>query len=107
MTTNDDEVLLDSELSPDQFADDELAGHDLEPIADEDMRGSRLLLIRRAIESLEVAGSPAGAVQIACTFQPASGCRFTTARISMRFTTPPGLRILDVAPRVTRENEAV
>jgi len=107
MTTSDEDVLLQAPLTPDAFADGELEGSGLERIADEDLRGSRLLLLRRAVEHLELPGSSGGALQIACTFHPAPGCRFTWARISMHFTTPSGLQILDVAPRETREREAV
>ena len=49
MTMNGEETLLiDSPLVPDPDADEEMGSTDVEAIADEDLKGSRLLLVRRA-----------------------------------------------------------
>lgn len=100
-------LLIDEPLTPDPDADEELGPGDLEAIADEDLKGSRLLLVRRAVEAVELDGAPGGAVQFACTFQPARDARFTWARLLLRLDTPPGVRVIDLAPRVVRENEPV
>ncbi|HET7436905.1 MAG TPA: hypothetical protein VFN10_19510 [Thermoanaerobaculia bacterium] len=91
--------MIDTVLTPDPDADQEL-GADVEALTDNDVRGSRLLLVRRGVESIEIDGKPAGLVQLACTFQPADGARFASAQFRLRFKTPEGLRIIDLAPRV-------
>ncbi len=92
-------LLLDAPFVPDPDADQELGPADLEAIADEDLKGSRLLLVRRAIEPMDLEGTPAGVVQLACTFQPAEGTRFTSAQFRLRLESPAGIRIIDLAPR--------
>lgn len=100
MTTNEEETLLiDAPLVPDPDADEELGSTDVEAIADEDLRGSRLLLVRRASEPIDLEGTPGGLVQLACTFQPGQGTRFTSAQFRLRLVTPDGIRIVDLAPR--------
>jgi hypothetical protein len=91
--------LIDEPLVPDPDAEAELAPGDAEAIADEDLRGSRLLLVGRAAEAIELDGSTGGAIELACTFQPADGTRFAWARLLLRLTAPDGVKILDVAPR--------
>jgi hypothetical protein len=84
---------------PDPDADGELGVADVAAIADEDLKGSRLLLVRRAIAPIDLDGTSGGVIQLACTFQPAEGLRFTSAQFRLRFMTPPGIRIIDLAPR--------
>lgn len=96
---NADELLIDSALIPDSDADQEL-GADVEALSDADLQGSRLLVVRRGVEPIDVDGTPAGLVQLACSFQPADGARFASAQFRLRFRTPDGVRILDLAPRV-------
>lgn len=92
-------ALIDAPLVPDPDADEELGPTDVEAIADEDLRGSRLLLVRRAIEPIDLEGTAGGVVQLVCTFQPAVGTRFTSAQFRLRLVTPDGLKIIDLAPR--------
>src|ERR1043165_6657866 len=94
-----DASLIDSPLIPDPDADQEL-GTEAEALSDDDLRGSRLLLDRRRVEPIEIEGTAAGLVQLACTFQPADGARFVSAQFLLRFKTPAGLRIVDLAPHV-------
>jgi hypothetical protein len=98
MSQNED-LLIDEPLVPDPDADEELGSTDIEAVADEDLKGSRLLLVRRAIEPIDLEGISGGIVQLACTFQPAAGARFTFAQFLLRFATPAGVRIIDLAPR--------
>ncbi|HEX8141477.1 MAG TPA: hypothetical protein VF553_02710 [Pyrinomonadaceae bacterium] len=105
---NEDEMLLiDEPLAPDPDADEEMGPGDVEAIADEDLKGSRLLLVRRAAEAVDLDGTPGGAVEFACTFQPGRDARFTWARLLLRLNTPAGIHIVDLAPRVVREDEPV
>ena len=97
--SNEEVLLVDAPLAPDPDADEELGPRDAAAIADEDVRGSRLLLVRRAAESIEVDGAVGGAVQIACTFQPTHGSRFVWARLLLRLQSPEGIYIVDLAPR--------
>lgn len=92
-------LLIDVPLVPDPDADEELGPTDIETIADEDLKGSRLLLTRRAIEPIDLEGAPGGVVQLVCTFQPSQGTRFTSAQFRLRLVTPDGIRIIDLAPR--------
>ncbi|MET0429272.1 MAG: hypothetical protein ABW026_12335, partial [Microvirga sp.] len=90
---------IDEPLLPDPDADEEMGAADVEAVADADLQGSRLLLVRRAVEPIDLEGIPGGVVQLACTFQPAAGTRFTFAQFVLRLSSPPGLRITDLAPR--------
>ena len=90
---------MDEPLVPDPDAGAELGPGDTIAIADEDLRGSRLLLVGRATEAIQLDGSTGGAIELACTFQPANGTRFEWARLLLRLTSPAGVTILDLAPR--------
>lgn len=96
--TEEDTVLIDTPLIPDPDADEEM-GALSEAIADEDLQGSRLLLVRRAIEAIELEGTQGGIVQLVCTFQPGDGARFTSAQFRLRLSAPEGIRAIDLAPR--------
>lgn len=96
---SDDAVLIEAPFVPDPDADEELGPTDVEAIADQDLQGSRLLLVRRAIEPIDLGGTLGGVVQIACTFQPAQGTRFTSAQFRLRLVSPEGTKIIDLAPR--------
>jgi hypothetical protein len=99
------EVLVDAPLVPDPDSDTELG--DPQTLSDEDLAGSRLLVVLREAAGRELPGGTYGVVQIACTFQPAEGARFAWARIALRLESPPGVRVLDLAPREVREGEPV
>lgn len=92
-------LLIDAPLVADADADQEMGSTDVEAITDQDLKGSRLLLVRRAIEPIDLEGTSGGVVQFACAFQPAPGARFTFAQLRLRLVTPAGLRIIDLAPR--------
>lgn len=100
-------VMVDVPLIPDPDAEEELGPGDLQSIADEDVRGSRLLVVRRAIEMIDLDGSLGGAVQFTCTFQPAYGTRFTWASLVLQLQTPEGVYIIDLSPRKVREDVPV
>jgi hypothetical protein len=92
-------MLADVPLVADPNANEEMGATDIEAIADEDLKGSRLLLVRRVIEPIDLEGTPGGIVQLVCTFQPAEGARFNSAQFRLRLATPIGLRVIDLAPR--------
>lgn len=111
-----DELLLDAPLLPAaeparvtyRGEDPQTCrGDDPETLSDADLQGSRLLLVRRSVEAIDLDGKPGGVVQIACVFQPAEGARFSWARVALQLTDPVGVRVLDLAPREVRENEPV
>lgn len=94
----EDTLLIDAPFIPDPDAEEELGPTDIAAIADEDLQGSRLLIVRRAIEPIDLEGTAGGIVQIVCTFQPAQGTRFTSAQFRLRLVTPEGIKIIDLAP---------
>lgn len=104
---SDEEILVDTPLVPDADADEEMGPGDTETIADEELRGSRFLLVRRAVEAIDIDGAPGGAVKFACTFHSSPGTRFVEARLALRLNEPPGVNVYDLAPREVRENEPV
>lgn len=104
---DDHEILIDAPLVPDADADEEMGSSNTETITDEDLRGSRFLLVRRAVEAIDIDGTPGGAIKFACTFHAVSGTRFVEARLALRLSEPPGVNIHDLAPREVRENEPV
>jgi hypothetical protein len=104
---SDEEILVDTPLIPDADADEEMGPGDSETIADEELRGSRFLLVRRAIEAIDIDGAPGGAIKFACTFHSSPGTRFVEARLALRLNDPPGVNVYDLAPREVRENEPV
>ncbi|HKR11384.1 MAG TPA: hypothetical protein VJT15_04965 [Pyrinomonadaceae bacterium] len=93
-------LLADVPLVADPDASKEMGAADVEAIADEDIKGSRLLLVRRVVEPIDLDGTAGGVVQLVCTFQPAEGTRFSSAQFRLRLATPAGLRVVDLAPRV-------
>lgn len=102
------EVLVDAPLVADPDPRNvSYRGEAPETLSDADLRGSRLLLVRRAVEGLELDGRRGGVVQIACVFHPSEGTRFSWARVELRLTEPVGVRVVDVAPREVREGEPV
>lgn len=92
-------LLADVPLVADPEANEELGAADIKAIADEDLKGSRLLLVRRVVEPIDLEGTPGGVVQLVCTFQPAEGARFSSAQFRLRLLSPAGLRVVDLAPR--------
>lgn len=100
--------LLELSLVPDPDADEEMGPGDAsETIMDEEVEGCRLLLVLRGAEPIQLEGGPGGAVEIACTFQPAEGMRFSWARLVLRLKEPAGVRVVDLGPRDVREAEPV
>jgi hypothetical protein len=104
--SQDETLLIDAPLVADPDAARELGAPDIATIADDDLKGSRFLLVRRGIRSIDVGGTPGGAVEFVATFQPADGTRFVSALLGMRLVTPQGIQIVDLAPTV-KFDEAV
>lgn len=90
-------VLLDAELEPDPEGDNELSGTDAVAIADEHLRGSRVLVVQRSATVAH--GGEGGSVELGCTFHPAVGARFSQAHVALRLSSPPDLRIVELQPR--------
>ena len=100
-------LLADVPLVGDPNATEELGATDIEAIADEDLKGSRLLLVTSVVQPIDLEGTPGGIVQLVSTFQPAEGARFSSAQFRLRLVTPAGLRIIDLAPRVVDDAHPV
>jgi hypothetical protein len=103
----EDTVLIDAPLISDPDAEEELSPTDIAAIADEDLTGSRLLLVRRAIEPIDLEGTAGGIIQIVSTLQPAQGARFVSAQVRLRLTTPAEIKIIDLAPRFIEDAHPV
>ena len=63
-----------------------MATADVEALADEDLKGSRLLLVRRAVEAIDLDGTAGGVIQFACTFQSAERGWFVSAQFRLRLS---------------------
>jgi hypothetical protein len=105
--SEDDRLLIDVPLVADPDADEELGPTDAKPIADEDLRGSRLLIVRKAVKAIELDGQMGGMVELSCTFQPSYGARFTWARLMLILNSPEGIQITDLAPRTIQDSQPV
>lgn len=88
-------------------AEKKLEPTDLEDSADADLQGSRLLLVRRAIEPIDLEGTAGGVVQFSCTFQPAPGTRFTSAQFNLWLKSPDGIKIIDLTPKKLDDSNPV
>ena len=100
------EILVDATLVGDPDAEEEL-GDGSGAIADEDLGGSRLLLAKRAVTPITIAGEAGGLVELSCTFQPAYETRFIWARLTILLQTPEGIQIVDLAPREIEDERPV
>jgi hypothetical protein len=105
--SENEEVLLDAPLAPDPYADEEMAAGGGEAVADEELKGSRLLIVRRAAEAIDFEGIAGGAIELACTFQALPGMRFTSATLTLRLATPKGTHFIDVQPRRVEDKQPV
>ena len=105
--SDDEWVLIDAPLTPDPDAAEELGAADVEALADEDLKGSRLLLVRRAVEAIDLDGTAGGVIQFACTFQPAKGARFVSAQFRLRLVKPEDVHLIDLAPRTLDDPKPV
>ncbi len=98
------EILIDAPLIPDPDETQELGSRPLTAIADEELTGCRLLLVLKAVESIDADGVAGGALKLACTFHPAPGSRFTSARLNLKLQTPPGAQFLSIAPKAVLDS---
>jgi hypothetical protein len=101
------EETLDIAFIADPDADEELSTGGPEAIADEDIKGSRLLLTKRMVSPIDYNGVQGGVLQLACTFQPAGSSRFAAAQVKLRLKTPAETKIVDLAPRSIDDAEPV
>jgi len=101
---NDGEILLDAELVGDPDAIRELgAAPPLELLTDEDITGSRILIVKRD-RGLQKPRDGGGAmVELDCAFQPAEGTRFVSGRVTVQIVQPQGVMFIDIAPTEIKE----
>lgn len=105
--SEDTQLLIDAPLLADADADEELGPGDATPIADEDLRGSRLLLAKKSVTPIQIDGQSGGLIKLSCTFQPAYNTRFTWARLRILLQTPEDIHIVDLAPQEIQDSQPV
>jgi hypothetical protein len=113
----DDELLFEGHLVPDADALREMSVANTDVLIDPpNLSGARILIVKR-LESVSIAdgsgsgsgsgggsGSGDGAfVRLVCSFLPAPGTRFVSARVSMKLIQPQGAMFLDIAPREIKQ----
>jgi hypothetical protein len=103
--TGSEEILFEGVLVPDPNADEEMS--DIEQLADEEIRGSRILIVKRAIQAVDFDGTAGGIIQLSCEFHPSHGTRFTWARVAITLTTPEGINFISVQPDLVQEKMPV
>ncbi|MEM9721854.1 MAG: hypothetical protein AAGA10_21485 [Bacteroidota bacterium] len=95
-------------LIPDPDASDEMGFESsTRTIADEDLRGSRLLIHNSNSEPTEIKGQKGGLVEITCNFHPAHRSRFSWIQLSLELIDPSDAQIIDLAPEEIKEAEPV
>jgi hypothetical protein len=101
---SDDEVLLDAELIGDPDSARELGpAKTAELLADEDIKGSRILIVRRNPGPRQDQVGGGALVEINCAFQSEEGMRFVSGRVTIQLVHPHGAVFLDVAPTEIRD----
>jgi hypothetical protein len=101
------ETLIDLPLVPDPDPDDELGASEVCSISDAELRDCRLLVTRRAAQTIDAAGTRYGLLKLGCSFQPTHGTRFVWARVVLSIAAPEGTRIVDVAPAAQLDERPV
>jgi len=103
-------TLIDSALYPDVLADQEMGmpgalpgwdGNLPEGITNQEIHDCRMQLVLREAMPLPLGESTGGTIELGCTFQPAAGLRFISARLTITLDQPEGVRIIDVAPQAS------
>ena len=105
--TNEDDLLIDIPLIADPDADNELSAEDVQPLTDEEIHGSRFLLVKKSVETIDINGKSGGAIQISCEFQPAENTRFTWGRVALTLTSPGGIKFISVQPEIIKDDNPV
>jgi hypothetical protein len=101
--TEQDDLLIDAKLIADPEADEEMSSSDAEQLTDEEIYGSRLLLVKRAVEAIDSDGESGGAIQISCEFHPAENTRFSWAQVSLTLESPAEAKFISVQPDVVSD----
>jgi hypothetical protein len=97
------EVLLDVELIVDPDSNREMGVAPSDVLMDpRDLRGARLLVVKRE-QAAEDWGDDEVLVKLNCSFHPAPGTRFVSARITLSLFQPQGVRFIDIAPLEVKE----
>ncbi len=103
----DENLLIDIPFVPNPDAEKEMSANDAEQLADEDIRGSRFLLVKRVVETIDINGKNGGAIQISCEFQPAENTRFTWGRVALTLVSPENVKLISVQPEIVRDSNPV
>jgi hypothetical protein len=105
--TGDDAPLLEIALDPDPVADAELGPGDESLMTDDEVAGSRLIIVRRAVEPIDPASGKGGVLGLGCTFHAAAGARYIFAQVRVDLISPAGAVFADIAPRHVTADDAV
>lgn len=99
----DNNLLIDAKLIPDRNADEEMSAGDIEQLSDEEIYGCRFLLVKRAVEAIDLEGQSGGAIQLSCEFHPTENTRFTWGRVSLVLESPAGVKFISVQPDAVQD----
>jgi hypothetical protein len=96
-------VLLDAQLVPDPDAAAEMGVAPAQLLTDDDIAGSRILIVKRD-RGLKGRRAGGGAMlEIECSFHPAPGTRFISARVTVKIIDPRDAAFLDIAPKEIKD----
>ena len=98
------DVLLDAALVPDPDESREMSVRPkAEQVSDEDVAGSRILIVRRDLGLRKPRQGGGAGVELQCSFQPAEGTRFVSGRVLVQLREPQDATFIDIAPTIIRE----
>jgi hypothetical protein len=94
-----DKILLDAPLLPDPDSSHEMGGRPkAEQVTDEDVAGSRILIVQRDLGLRKPRDGGGAAVELTCSFHPAPRARFVSGRVLLQLRRPVTGTFIDVAP---------
>lgn len=92
------DVLIDEALVADPIADRELGPGDIQTLADDELEGARIHIVRNATQRVELASGAGTALVLTSTLHAPPGARFSHAEIRWLLVEPADAVIIDVAP---------
>jgi hypothetical protein len=99
----DNMVLLDAQLVPDPDSTLEMGVTRAELLTDEDIAGSRILIVKRKRGLKKPRDGDRAMTEIECTFHPAPTTRFVSARVTVKILAPQDATFLGVAPTIVSD----
>ncbi|MEM7662858.1 MAG: hypothetical protein AAF292_11465 [Pseudomonadota bacterium] len=93
------DVLFSGEFEPDPDEPNELSGQAKVLLADEKLKGARLMIRQLDAQSGEYNGQPVTATAFEAEFHPAPTTRFAHVSIMLEFLSPKHTKVLDLVPK--------